>query len=838
MAFIYNLTDSWNDVTTTWNGIKLAVTDTGSSATSKLLNLTVTGSSTASFVVDKNGNLALNGSVNKITMTAPATGATLTLADGSTFATSGAYSSTFTFTGATTLTFPTSGTVTALGNTTTGSGSIVLATSPTLTTPALGTPSAITLTNGLGLPISTGLTGTGTGVLTALAVNVGSAGAFVTFNGALGTPSSGNLSNCTGYPPSSLSGINANAATWLVTPSSANLAAAVTDETGSGSLVFATSPTLVTPDLGTPSAATLTNATGLPISTGVSGLGSGVATFLATPSSANLASAVTDETGSGPLVFATSPTFTSQVTLGTQSTTRGTLVLANTTAGSKAVTLQSSNSTAAAYTLTFPAAAPVNGYYLQTDINGVLSWAAGGGGGGGAPGGSNTQVQFNDAATFGGEAAFTYDKTTYTLGLGVASTTTGVFSLYNASSANSVSIKSGNNTAAWTMTLPVDDGTNGQLLQTDGNGNLSWFTNTSTGDVVGPASATDNAIARFDGTTGKLIQNSAVTVADTTGDITGGKYNGLTVSTTTGTLTVANGKTLATDNSVTFVGTDGSTVSYGTGGTIAYTANNLSVFASTTSAQLAGVISDETGSGSLVFADTPTLVTPILGTPTSGNLSNCTNIPVNQATGTLAVANGGTGLTSGTSGGVLYYSATGTLASSAALAASALVIGGGAGVAPSTTTTGAGILTFLGTPSSANLATAVTDETGSGSLVFATTPTLSNPTVTNYVETYYNIGTVTSTVTINLANGTFQNLTLTSATALTVTMPTLVAGKSFILIVRQPSSGTATTVTFTNVKWPASTAPTITATLSRADIISFFSDGTNWYGSAVQNFTP
>jgi hypothetical protein len=124
--------------------------------------------------------------------------------------------------------------------------------------------------------------------------------------------------------------------------------------------------------------------------------------------------------------------------------------------------------------------------------------------------------------------------------------------------------------------------------------------------VVGPASATDNAIARFDGTTGKLIQNSAVTVADTTGDITGGKYNGLTVSTTTGTLTVANGKTLATDNSVTFVGTDGSTVSYGTGGTIAYTSGTLAQFSSTTSSQLAGVISDETGTGSLVFSNSPT----------------------------------------------------------------------------------------------------------------------------------------------------------------------------------------------------------------------------------------
>jgi hypothetical protein len=70
--------------------------------------------------------------------------------------------------------------------------------------------------------------------------------------------------------------------------------------------------------LGTPASATLTNATGLPISTGVSGLGTGVATFLATPSSANLRSAITDETGSGSAVFATSPTLVTPV-LGTPS---------------------------------------------------------------------------------------------------------------------------------------------------------------------------------------------------------------------------------------------------------------------------------------------------------------------------------------------------------------------------------------------------------------------------------------------------------------------------------------------------------------------------------------
>jgi hypothetical protein len=83
-----------------------------------------------------------------------------------------------------------------------------------------------------------------------------------------------------------------------------------------------TSPTLTTPVLGTPSSGTLTNCTGLPVATGISGLGTGIATFLATPSSANLASAITDETGTaGSLVFSAGPTFTGTLTADTISAT-------------------------------------------------------------------------------------------------------------------------------------------------------------------------------------------------------------------------------------------------------------------------------------------------------------------------------------------------------------------------------------------------------------------------------------------------------------------------------------------------------------------------------------
>ena len=136
--------------------------------------------------------------------------------------------------------------------------------------------------------------------------------------------------------------ITGNKLSVFAATSSSELAGVISDETGSGALVFANSPTLVTPALGTPSSATLTNATGLPISTGVSGLGTGIATFLATPSSANLISAITDETGTGALVFANTPTLVTPnigEATGTSLTLSGDLTVNGTTTTINSTTL-------------------------------------------------------------------------------------------------------------------------------------------------------------------------------------------------------------------------------------------------------------------------------------------------------------------------------------------------------------------------------------------------------------------------------------------------------------------------------------------------------------------
>jgi hypothetical protein len=246
-------------------------------------------------------------------------------------------------------------------------------------------------------------------------------------------------------------------------------------------------------------------------------------------------------------------------------------------------------------------------------------------------------------------------------------------------------------------------------------------------------------------------------------------------------------------------------------------------------------------------------------------------------TNSLTTASGGTGLASYTAGDTLYYS-TGTTLSKLAIGATGTVLtvaggvptwsasassfsAGTTGFTPSSATTGAitlaGTLNIAnggtgststtycalatnvsGTLPVANGGTGVTSSTGTGAVVLGTAPTLTNPTVTSYIESVVAIGTVTSASTISLTSGTVQTATLTSATPCTFTMPTATAGKSFVMLLKQPAAGTATTATFTGVKYGNAGAPVITATVGKMDILSFIADGTNWYGSAAQGYTP
>ena len=237
-----------------------------------------------------------------------------------------------------------------------------------------------------------------------------------------------------------------------------------------------TSPTLTDPVLGTPSSGTLTNATGLPVSTGISGLGTNVATFLATPSSANLISAVTDETGTGALVFANTPTLVTPnigAATGTSLVLSGDLTVngTTTTINSTEITVDDKNLTLGSVESPTDAGADGGGLTLKGDTDKTLNWV--------------------DA------------------------------------------------TDAWTSSEHID-------------------------------------IA-----TGKVLKIAGTQVLSAT------EYTGNAATVTDGV----------------------------------YTTSKISALAATSSSELAGVISDETGTGALVFANTPTLVTPEIGAATGTSLS-------------------------------------------------------------------------------------------------------------------------------------------------------------------------------------------------------------------------
>ena len=439
-------------------------------------------------------------------------------------------------------------------------------------------------------------------------------------------------------------------ATSLGSFTSAQLLGALTDETGTGSAVFANTPTLVTPILGTPTSATLTNATGLPLTTGVTG---------------NL-----PVTNLNSGTNATSSTFW-----------RGDGVW-STPAGAGTVT-----SVAA----TVPSIFSITGSPITT--SGTLAMTYSGTALPVANGGTGETSYTNGQLLIGNATGNTLTKATLTQGSGITIT--------------------------------------------NGNGSIT-IAASGGGDVVGPSSATDNAITRFDSTTGKLLQNSSVTVAD-----------------------------------------DGAITAPAVGSVIPFYYANQAAFPSASTYH--GALAHSHSDGAMYFAHSSAWVRLLdtggpLGTPSSGTLTNATGLPISTGVSGL----------------------------------------------------GTGIATFLATPSSANLASAVTNETGSGSLVFGTAPALSNPTVTAYTETVYAL----SGTAIDPANGTIQTKTLSATTTFT---ESLADGQSVVLMLN-PS--TYTTVTWPTMTWintsGSGSAPTLEASSTNV-IVIWQVAGTvygNWVGSA------
>ena len=124
--------------------------------------------------------------------------------------------------------------------------------------------------------------------------------------------------------------------------------------------------------------------------------------------------------------------------------------------------------------------------------------------------------------------------------------------------------------------------------------------------------------------------------------------------------------------------------------------------------------------------------------------------------------------------------------------------------------------------------------TGSGAVVLQTTPSITTPVITGYTETAPAIANSSTAVTLSLSSGTVLSYTLTGNC--TFTMPTATSGTSFILKLIQDGTGSRT-ATFTGVKWPSGTAPTITTTASTGlDILSFVCINSVWYGTFAQAF--
>ena len=428
----------------------------------------------------------------------------------------------------------------------TGSGSTVLNTSATLVTPALGTPSALVGTNitGTGASFTSGATNTNAN-LTGHVTSVGNASTLNSFT-------------------------------------STELRGAITDETGTGVAVFGTSPTLITPVLGTPASGNLANCTFPTLNQSTTGNADtatlatnvtnnanltghvtsvGNSAVLGSFSSSQLLTALSDETGSGVAVFDTAPTLASPTLTGTVT-----------------VPTPSNNTDAATKA------------YVDTIKQG--------------------SIDIKDSC-----------RVTSTANIAIAS------ALTNGSTIDGVTVATNDRVLLKNQTDASENG----IYAVVASGAASRTLDANTDTLVTSGMYTYVSEGTAGNSIGFVLTTNDPITLDTT-NLTFTQFS------SAGAIAAGTGMT-KTSNTLDVIGTSGRIVananSIDIGSDVALVANPLSQFGATTSAQLKGVLSDETGSGAAVFATSPTLVTPALGTPASGVVTNLTGTASININGTV-----------------------------------------------------------------------------------------------------------------------------------------------------------------------------------------------------------